>query len=98
MTKVVLVVDRGGKLLCREAEKIGVPEVGEAFTIEDEGDPPEFSSTVEAVASGSKGRPLIYGGPWPHDPADKLLKRRGFRACRPEERERIEGELAKGPA
>lgn len=96
--KVVLVVDRGGELLCREADKAAVPHVGDAFTIEDEGETPEFSSTVEAVATVPKGKPLIYGGAWPHDPEDKRLKRRGFRACRTEERNRIEGELAKGPA
>ena len=36
--KVVLVVDRAGELLCRQAEKSAVPEVGQAFTIEDEGE------------------------------------------------------------
>ena len=96
--KVVLVVDRSGELLCREADKAAVPQVGDAFTIEDEGETPEFSSTVEAVASVTKGRPLIYGGAWPHDPDDKRLKRRGFRACRTKERNMIEAALAKGPA
>ena len=96
--RVVLVVDRAGELLCREADKAAVPQVGDAFTIEDEGEAPEFSSMVEAVAAGPKGRPLVYGGAWPHDPEDKRLKRRGFRACRAEERDRINEELAKGPA
>lgn len=96
--RVVLVVDRAGELLCREADKAAVPQVGDAFTIEDEGATPEFSSMVEAVAARPRGGPLIYGGAWPHDPEDKRLKRRGFRACRAEERDRINGELAKGPA
>ncbi len=68
-----------------------------AFTIEDEGETPEFSSTVEATAAGPNGTPLVYGGAWPHDPEDTRLKRRGFRACRSAEQERIEAELAKGP-
>jgi hypothetical protein len=95
--KIVLVVDRGGELLCREAQRAAVPEVGQAFTIGDEGDAPEFSSTVEAVAAGPKGTPLVYGGAWPHDPADKNLKRHGFRACQAKERELIESALAEGP-
>jgi hypothetical protein len=96
--KVILVVDRAGVLLCRQADKAAVPEVGGAFTIEDEGETPEFSSTVEAVTEDSKGTPLVYGGPWPHDPEDKLLKRHGFRACQAGERDVVEAELAKGPA
>jgi hypothetical protein len=95
--KVVLVVDRAGELLCRDAQRAAVPEVGQAFTIEDEGDTPEFSSTVEAVAEGPKGTPLVYGGGWPHDPEDKNLKRHGFRACQAKERELIESALAQGP-
>ena len=89
-------VDRAGELLCRQAERAAVPEVGQAFTIEDEGDTPEFSSSVEAVAEGAKGAPLVYGGAWPHDPEDKNLKRHGFRPCHAKERELIEAELAKG--
>ena len=96
--KVVLVVDRAGELLCRQAEKSAVPEVGQAFTIEDEGETSEFSSTVEAVAKGPKGVPLVYGGAWPHDPEDQSLKRHGFRKCQAAEREAIEAELAKGSA
>lgn len=96
--KVILVVDRAGELLCRPAEKAAIPEVGGAFTIEDEGEMPEFSSIVEAVARGPKGVPLVYGGPWPHDPEDAKLKGHGFRECQAAERELIEAELAKGPA
>ena len=96
--KVILVVDRGGELLCREADKSAVPQVGDAFTIEDEGESSQFSSTVEATTSGPNGTPLVYGGAWPHDPEDTRLKRRGFRACRSAEQERIGAELAKGPA
>ncbi len=96
--KVILVVDRAGELLCRQAERAAVPEVGQAFTIEDEGDAPEFSSSVEAVAEGPKGISLVYGGAWPHDPDDKNLKKHGFRACQANERELVEAELAKGAA
>jgi len=96
--KVIVVVDRAAVLLCRQADKSAVPEVSGAFTIEDEGETPEFSSTVEAVTKDSKGIPLVYGGQWPHDPDDKLLKRHGFRARRAGEQDAVEAALAKGPA
>ena len=94
--KVVLVVDRAGELLCREAQRAAVPEVGQAFTVEDEGDAPEFSSTVEAVARGPRGVPFVYGGAWPHEPEDKNLKRHGFRTCRAAERQLVEEALDQG--
>lgn len=87
-------VNRAGKLLCRPAERAGVPDVGQAFTIED--DDPAFASHVLAVATGTNRVPLVYGGPWPHHADDPDLKRHGFRACYTKERELIEAELAKG--
>jgi hypothetical protein len=92
--KVVLVVDRAGKLLCRQVERASVPDVGQAFTIEDED--PAFASNVLAVATGPNRVPLVYGGPWPHHADDPDLKRHGFRACDAKERQLIEAELAKG--
>ena len=92
--KVILVVDRAGKLLCRSAERPTAPAIGQAFTIEDE--EPAFASNVLAVATGPNRVPLIYGGPWPHHADDPDLKRHGFRACQAKERELIEAELAKG--
>ena len=91
-------VDRAGELLCRQVERAAVPDVGQAFTIADEDETPEFSSTVEAVAGGAKGISLVYGGAWPHDPDDKNLKKHGFRPCQATERELVEAELAKGAA
>ena len=96
--KVTLVVQRGDELLCRDVERAAVPEPGQAFTIVNEGETAELASTVEAVTAPKKGPPLVYGGPWPHEPEDRRLKRHGFRACRAAEREQIEAELAKGPA
>lgn len=92
--KLILVVDRAGKLLCRPAERAGVPDVGQAFTIED--DDPAFASNILAVATETNRVPLVYGGPWPHHADDPDLKRHGFRACDTKERELIEAELAKG--
>jgi hypothetical protein len=91
--KIILLVDRAGKLLCRPAERASVPDVGQAFTIEDED--PAFASNVLAVATGPNRVPLVYGGPWPHHADDTDLKRHGFRACDAKEREAIEAELAK---
>jgi hypothetical protein len=94
--KVMLVVDRAGALLCRPADRAKVPEVGQAFTIEDEGDEPTHASSVLAVASGPNRTPLVYGGPWPHNPDDPELKRHGFKPCSAEEREKVQAALAEG--
>ncbi len=94
--KVTLVVDRAGVLLCRPAERAKLPEVGQAFTIEDEGDEATYASSVLAVGTGPNRTPLVYGGPWPHQPDDPELKRHNFRPCSPEEREKIEAAIAQG--
>ncbi|MGH2488842.1 MAG: hypothetical protein ACRDFR_04425 [Candidatus Limnocylindria bacterium] len=54
--KVTLVVDRVGTLLCRSADRAKLPEVGQAFTIEDEDDEPTHASSVLAVASAPNRR------------------------------------------
>ena len=96
--KITLVVDRAGALLCRPADRAKVPEVGQAFTIADEDDAPTHASSVLAVALGPNRTPLVYGGPWPHNPDDPQLKRHGFRPCSPEERGKVEAALAQGDA
>lgn len=78
--KVVLAVHRADQLLCRQAERSALPEVGQAFTIEDEDEQPEFASRVEALVTGVQ-TPIVYGGDWPHDPEDRTLKRHGFQPC-----------------
>lgn len=78
--KVVLAVHHGDLLLCRQTERSALPDVGQAFTIVDEDEQPEFASRVEAVVTGGR-MPIVYGGDWPHDPEDRTLKRNGFRPC-----------------
>jgi hypothetical protein len=79
--KVVIVIQRGGALLCREARKARVPEVGQALTLLDEGEDAEHAGQVELVVPGPKGVPYVYGGAWGQEVEDSELRRLGFRAC-----------------
>jgi hypothetical protein len=88
--KVVLVIQRGGELLCREAKKFKVPEVGEAMTLVDEGDEAAVAGQVALVVPGPKDLPYVYGGAWGQEVDDAELDRLGFRPCRKAELEVLE--------
>lgn len=77
----MLVIQRGDQLLCRQATKFKVPEVGEALTLVDEGDEAEVAGRVALVLSGPKDLPYVYGGAWGQEVDDKRLKELGFRPC-----------------
>jgi hypothetical protein len=79
--KVVLVIRRGGGLLCREARKFRVPEVGEALTLVDEGEATDQAGRVELVVPGPKGVPYVYGGAWGQEVEESELDALGFRTC-----------------
>jgi hypothetical protein len=79
--KVVIVIQRGGALLCREARKLRVPEVGQALTLVDEGEVAEHAGQVELVVPGPKGVPYVYGGAWGQEVDESELRKLGFRAC-----------------
>jgi hypothetical protein len=77
----VLVVRRGGELLCREARKFRVPEIGEALTLVDEGQTADQAGRVELVVPGPKGTPYVYGGAWGQEVTESELDKLGFTRC-----------------
>jgi hypothetical protein len=79
--RVILVIQRGGQLLCRQATKFKVPEVGEALTLVDEGEEAEVAGRVALVLPGPKDLPYIYGGAWGQEVDDDRLAELGFKPC-----------------
>jgi hypothetical protein len=79
--RVVLVIQRGGELLCREARKFRIPEIGEALTLVDEGETTDQAGRVELVVPGPKGMPYVYGGAWGQEVEPSELDKLGFKAC-----------------
>jgi hypothetical protein len=88
--RVVIVIRRGEALLCRTARKFRVPEVGEALTLVDEGEPSDVAGRVELVVDGPGGRPYVYGGAWGQEVDDAELDRLGFSECRKSELDALE--------
>jgi hypothetical protein len=87
---VILVIQRGGTLLCREARKFKVPDIGEALTLVDEGEVTERAGRVELVVPGPRSVPYVYGGAWGQEIDESELKELGFKTCGEAELEVLE--------